>query len=132
MTVDDVTRAPQWPQKGRPGSTSLAHRGQCSVATVDTTPVNAIAGALPAAGSRPGALARALSEAGELLGQSGTTGADAADSALPQSMQKREAESFSRPQKEQAVVELTAGREVPWSANIREAKQGRQQRTALD
>ena len=45
---------------------------------------------------------------------------------LPQSMQKREAWSFSLPQNVQEVVALTAGREGPWKANIREAKESRQ------
>ena len=47
-----------------------------------------------------------------------------AEIGLPQSMQKRELGSFARPQKVQAVFELTAGRGRPWGANIRKGSRG--------
>jgi hypothetical protein len=43
-----------------------------------------------------------------------------ADIGFPQSMQKREEGSFSRPQKEQAVGAVTRRSSRPWEANIAE------------
>src|SRR3954466_3971599 len=67
----------------------------------------------------------------EPVGANGDPGRAAdADTGFPQSMQKRDAGSFSRPQKAQVVRELTAGWGRPCNANIRRAKERRQQRAA--
>src|SRR5665647_3433567 len=50
-----------------------------------------------------------------------------AEIGFPQSMQKRDIGSLSRPQKAQETRGVTVRRVWPWSANIRTAKQGRQQ-----
>ncbi len=65
--------------------------------------------------------------AGDPTEYAGTTRAEDAEIGFPQSMQKRDIGSFSRPQKAQTTRGVTIGGERPWSANIRGAKQGRQQ-----
>jgi hypothetical protein len=117
-----VTRAPQWPQKGSERSTDLAQRGQVPIVgdtRVAGTRAAGLAGDIDAlAGEREGDREGALPRAGSALGL--TDRAAEADTGLPQSMQKRDAGSFSRPQKAQAVKGLTAGWVRPRTPIVRE------------
>jgi hypothetical protein len=128
-----VTLVPQWPQNGSDASTGFAHLGQVfdgasgesrdgGIRPPEPTAAlgnGASAGEPPAEGDEDGA--------GDPTEYAGTTRAEEAEIGFPQSMQKRDIGSFSRPQKAQTTRGVTIGGVRPWSANIRGAKQGRQQ-----
>jgi N-acetylmuramoyl-L-alanine amidase len=127
-----VTFVPQWPQNGIPASTGFAHLGH----VFDGASGESRGGMRPpepTAALGDGASAATPPAEGEGDGAgdpdeyAGTTRAADAEIGFPQSMQKRDIGSFSRPQKAQTTRGVTIGGVRPWSANIRGAKQGRQQ-----
>jgi hypothetical protein len=111
-------RVPQCPQKGRPGVTGLPQRmqlaGEPDTRVAGTPALNAGAaravatGELTGCGCPPGA---GGTYAGPTRAADGFIG-------LPQSMQKRESVSFSRPQKAQDVTRGPPAGKHPWGANI--------------
>lgn len=120
MLTSFVTFVPQCPQKGSPAATLLAHLGH--VEAPPTGDVRGPAGctsAVPDAGAGVGAGARAEVTAGTLMRSAiaavetaGTTRAADWEIGFPQSMQKRDIGSLSRPQKAQETrgVTISEGR----------------------
>ena len=90
---------PQCPQNGSVGSTSFLHLGQVPVGVSLARARNA--DGLPDPGTAVAANAAATGDPPVEYGI--IDRAADADIGLPQSMQKRDADSFSRPQKVQAV-----------------------------
>ena len=128
-----VTLVPQWPQNGIPASTGFAHLGHVFDAANGDNRDGGMRPPEPTAALGDGASAATPPAEGEGDGAgvpaeyAGTTRAADAEIGFPQSMQKRDIGSFSRPQKAQTTRGVTIGGVRPWSANIRGAKQGRQQ-----
>jgi hypothetical protein len=124
-------RVPQYPQKGRPLSAFLLHRGH-RVGTAVARGGDALFGVSAAGGTaaraavadcplEPPDPASPPATAAPLLAP---TWAAEAVIGLPQSMQNREVASFSRPQNEQAVNRHSPRGKASWRANIGERVRG--------
>jgi len=124
-------RVPQYPQKGRPLSAFLLHRGH-RVGTAVARGGDALFGVSAAGGTAARAAVADCplelpdppsppATAAPLLAP---TWAAEAVIGLPQSMQNREVASFSRPQNEQAVNRHSPGGKASWRANIGERVRG--------
>ena len=109
-------RAPQCAQYGRLGSTARSQRGQTPVSPRSAAAIgltsegSAVETAAPASTAAIGALPVVVAprvRAAAVIG-------------FPQSMQKRDVASFSRPQKAQMARELTVGGSGTCGANIRD------------
>jgi len=121
-----ATRVPQCPQKGRPGATELPHRthaGPPPDMRVAGTPLelngDGLGGDAMAAGELDGAVCTGCAWLPDALGAyAGPTRAADGFIGLPQSMQKRDSDSFSRPQKAHDVTRWPPAGKLPWGANI--------------
>ncbi|MEO8622064.1 MAG: hypothetical protein ABI625_13425 [bacterium] len=107
-----MTLLPQWGQKGSAGSTAFAHRGHATLLPSGDVRIGGMSAPEPTAAPGMGASAGTAPVIAPTMGEPdewpGTLRAADAEIGFPQSMQKRDIGSFSRPQKAQETRGVNA------------------------